>query len=114
MESKAFTLDVHPPSPAAQGVQVHGPTAPRECAPIQTGTKVRKSQDPFTLSPLTLRNTMSLLIMLEKTLLNIQCNPNITEHNINISLFILLLSYIYYIFIYTLLAYTVYVLVIIN
>ncbi|XP_044023443.1 BRD4-interacting chromatin-remodeling complex-associated protein isoform X2 [Siniperca chuatsi] len=36
VESKAFTLDAHPPSPAAQGVQVHGPPAPRECAPIQT------------------------------------------------------------------------------
>ncbi|XP_026007705.1 BRD4-interacting chromatin-remodeling complex-associated protein isoform X2 [Astatotilapia calliptera] len=34
VESKAFTLDVHPPSPAAQGVQ--GPPAPMECAPIQT------------------------------------------------------------------------------
>ncbi|XP_035529537.1 BRD4-interacting chromatin-remodeling complex-associated protein [Morone saxatilis] len=44
VESKAFTLDVHPPSPAAQGVQAHGPPAPRECAPIQTsqqtGTKL--------------------------------------------------------------------------
>ncbi|XP_049453099.1 BRD4-interacting chromatin-remodeling complex-associated protein [Epinephelus fuscoguttatus] len=36
VESKPFTLDVHPPSPAAQGVQAHGPPAPRECAPIQT------------------------------------------------------------------------------
>ncbi|KAM9341442.1 BRD4-interacting chromatin-remodeling complex-associated protein [Symphorus nematophorus] len=35
VESKAFTLDVHPPSPAAQGVQVHGPPPPRECGPIQ-------------------------------------------------------------------------------
>ncbi|XP_042356550.1 BRD4-interacting chromatin-remodeling complex-associated protein [Plectropomus leopardus] len=35
VESKAFTLDVHPPSPAAQGVQTHGPPAPRECAPVQ-------------------------------------------------------------------------------
>ncbi|XP_035850823.1 BRD4-interacting chromatin-remodeling complex-associated protein isoform X2 [Sander lucioperca] len=44
VESKAFTLDVHPPSPAAQGVQAHGPPAPREGAPIrtsqQTGTKL--------------------------------------------------------------------------
>ncbi|XP_045918203.1 BRD4-interacting chromatin-remodeling complex-associated protein [Micropterus dolomieu] len=44
VESKAFTLDDHPPSPAAQGVQVHGPPAPRECVPIetsqQTGTKL--------------------------------------------------------------------------
>ncbi|XP_039993641.1 BRD4-interacting chromatin-remodeling complex-associated protein [Xiphias gladius] len=44
VESKVFTLDVHPPSPAGQGVQVQGPPAPRECAPIQTnqqtGTKL--------------------------------------------------------------------------
>ncbi|XP_076605529.1 BRD4-interacting chromatin-remodeling complex-associated protein isoform X1 [Chaetodon auriga] len=44
VESKAFTLDVHPPSPVAQGVQAHGPPAPRESAPIQTsqqtGTKL--------------------------------------------------------------------------
>ncbi|XP_042244810.1 BRD4-interacting chromatin-remodeling complex-associated protein [Thunnus maccoyii] len=44
VESKAFTLDVRPPSPAAQSVQAHGPPAPRECAPIptsqQTGTKL--------------------------------------------------------------------------
>ncbi|XP_059209733.1 BRD4-interacting chromatin-remodeling complex-associated protein [Centropristis striata] len=36
MESKSFILDVHPPSPAAQGVQVHRPPAPRESAPVQT------------------------------------------------------------------------------
>ncbi|XP_032366975.1 BRD4-interacting chromatin-remodeling complex-associated protein [Etheostoma spectabile] len=44
VESTAFTLDVYPPSPAAQGVKVHGPPAPREGAPIwtgqQTGTKL--------------------------------------------------------------------------
>ncbi|XP_074465970.1 BRD4-interacting chromatin-remodeling complex-associated protein [Sebastes fasciatus] len=36
VESKVFTLDVHPPSPAAPGVQVHGPPDPRECVPVQT------------------------------------------------------------------------------
>ncbi|KAM7376305.1 hypothetical protein PAMP_006047 [Pampus punctatissimus] len=40
----AFTLDVHPPSPAAQSVQAHGPPAPNECVPLptsqQTGTKL--------------------------------------------------------------------------
>ncbi|XP_034381503.1 BRD4-interacting chromatin-remodeling complex-associated protein [Cyclopterus lumpus] len=37
VESKAFTLDVHPPSPAAPGVQAHRPPP----APIQTtGTKL--------------------------------------------------------------------------
>ncbi|TDG99154.1 hypothetical protein EPR50_G00208430 [Perca flavescens] len=44
VESKAFTLDVHPPSPAAQGVQAPGPPAPREGAPTRTsqhtGTKL--------------------------------------------------------------------------
>ncbi|XP_071375783.1 BRD4-interacting chromatin-remodeling complex-associated protein [Centroberyx affinis] len=47
VEGKAFTLDVHPPSPAPQGVQAHGPPAPRERVqrpPIQTsqqtGTKL--------------------------------------------------------------------------
>nr|XP_019966473.1 PREDICTED: glioma tumor suppressor candidate region gene 1 protein-like [Paralichthys olivaceus] len=42
VESKAFTLDVHPHSPTAQ--DVHGPPAPRECGPVQetqqTGTKL--------------------------------------------------------------------------
>ncbi|XP_028252004.1 BRD4-interacting chromatin-remodeling complex-associated protein [Parambassis ranga] len=42
MESKAFTLDVHPPSPAAQGVQVHVPPAPMECTPIQTSQQTTK------------------------------------------------------------------------
>lgn len=47
MESKTFTVDVHPPSPAAQEVQVHTPPAPMECTPIQTSqpttnTKVRQ------------------------------------------------------------------------
>ncbi|XP_069567844.1 BRD4-interacting chromatin-remodeling complex-associated protein [Brachyistius frenatus] len=37
VESKAFTLDVHPPSPTAPGVQVQGPSAPMECSPVQTG-----------------------------------------------------------------------------
>lgn len=45
VESKAFTLDVHSPSPAAQTLQAHGSSAPREGVPIQisqqTGTKVR-------------------------------------------------------------------------
>ncbi|KAF7652074.1 hypothetical protein LDENG_00101730 [Lucifuga dentata] len=36
VESKTFTLDVRPPSPAPQGVQVHEPPAPRECVPMQT------------------------------------------------------------------------------
>uniref|UniRef100_UPI0037E72CE4 BRD4-interacting chromatin-remodeling complex-associated protein n=1 Tax=Semicossyphus pulcher TaxID=241346 RepID=UPI0037E72CE4 len=36
VESKAFTLDVHPPSPAAPGLQVQGPPPPREGAPTQT------------------------------------------------------------------------------
>ncbi|XP_062296911.1 BRD4-interacting chromatin-remodeling complex-associated protein [Scomber scombrus] len=44
MESNTYTLDVHPPSPAVQSVQAHGPPAPRECGPIptsqQTGTKL--------------------------------------------------------------------------
>ncbi|KAM3594169.1 uncharacterized protein V6R79_003539 [Siganus canaliculatus] len=35
VESKAFTLDVHPPSPAAQGVQGQGSAAPRERGPLQ-------------------------------------------------------------------------------
>lgn len=37
VESKTFTLDVHPPSPAAKGVQkVHGPPASTECPAVQT------------------------------------------------------------------------------
>ncbi|KAK2826677.1 hypothetical protein Q5P01_020891 [Channa striata] len=44
VESKAFTLDVHPPSPAAQTVQTHRPSAPRQGAPVQmsqqTGAKL--------------------------------------------------------------------------
>ncbi|KAF0043887.1 hypothetical protein F2P81_003045 [Scophthalmus maximus] len=58
VESKALTPDVHPRSPAAPGVQVHGPPPPRECAPVQTtqltGTKQQLCSDhgavqhPFT------------------------------------------------------------------
>ncbi|CAJ1074709.1 BRD4-interacting chromatin-remodeling complex-associated protein [Xyrichtys novacula] len=36
LESKAFTPDVHPPSPAAPGLQVQGPPAPRDVDPAQT------------------------------------------------------------------------------
>lgn len=54
VESKAFALDVQPPSPAAQGVQAHGPSAPGESAPNQTsqqtGTKVRNISINFDLS----------------------------------------------------------------
>ncbi|TKS87153.1 BRD4-interacting chromatin-remodeling complex-associated protein [Collichthys lucidus] len=50
VEGKAFTLDVHPPSPAVQGVQVHGPPAPGESAPVQTsqqtGTKLAAPEQP--------------------------------------------------------------------
>ncbi|KAK9533953.1 hypothetical protein VZT92_009038 [Zoarces viviparus] len=38
-ESKAFTLDVHPPSPAAPGVQGHGPPGPIQTSQ-STGTKL--------------------------------------------------------------------------
>lgn len=46
MESKSFTLDVHPHSPVASGVQqLHGGPTPMECTPVQTtpqpGIKVR-------------------------------------------------------------------------
>ncbi|XP_076002744.1 BRD4-interacting chromatin-remodeling complex-associated protein [Genypterus blacodes] len=40
VESKAFTLDVRPPSPAPQGVQVHEPLDPRECVPMQIGQQI--------------------------------------------------------------------------
>ncbi|XP_074548197.1 BRD4-interacting chromatin-remodeling complex-associated protein isoform X2 [Halichoeres trimaculatus] len=40
VESKVFTLDVHPPSPAAPGLQVQGPPAPREVAPTQTSQQI--------------------------------------------------------------------------
>nr|XP_020459805.1 glioma tumor suppressor candidate region gene 1 protein-like [Monopterus albus] len=58
MESTAFTLDVHPPSPAAQTVQAHGPPPPTECAPVQlsqqAGTKLagrREQQREERLTP---------------------------------------------------------------
>ncbi|KAM4723856.1 BRD4-interacting chromatin-remodeling complex-associated protein isoform 2-T2 [Anableps anableps] len=39
LEGKTFTLNVHPPSPADQGVRVHGP--PVQCGPFQqTGKKL--------------------------------------------------------------------------
>ncbi|XP_035466523.1 BRD4-interacting chromatin-remodeling complex-associated protein [Scophthalmus maximus] len=57
VESKALTPDVHPRSPAAPGVQVHGPPPPRECAPVQTtqltGTKLAGSPEQQTDERLT-------------------------------------------------------------
>ncbi|XP_070699111.1 BRD4-interacting chromatin-remodeling complex-associated protein [Pempheris klunzingeri] len=72
VESKAFTLDVHPPSPAAQGVQDHGPTAPREGAPVQTsqltGTKLAgalEQQREETLTPAMRRHRFQQQICLD-------------------------------------------------
>ncbi|XP_041669143.1 BRD4-interacting chromatin-remodeling complex-associated protein [Cheilinus undulatus] len=39
VESKTFTLDVHPSSPAAPGLQLQGPPAPREGVPTQESQK---------------------------------------------------------------------------
>nr|XP_046268459.1 BRD4-interacting chromatin-remodeling complex-associated protein [Scatophagus argus] len=70
--SKEFTLDVRPPSPAAQGVQLHEPPVPGECVPIQTsqqsGTKLagrQEQQEEERLTPAMRRHRFQQRICLD-------------------------------------------------